>query len=72
VPCEPPFVQPHGTVKVTGMDVDFGWQTVQTIVVTVKPGGMYEGPLDHVGVGPTQVSVIVVVTGERPVEQRVS
>jgi hypothetical protein len=49
------------------MDADEGWQTVQTVVVTVKPGGME--PQD--GVGPTQVSVMVVVMGMSPVEQTV-
>jgi hypothetical protein len=62
-----PLVQLHGTVIVTSMEVDFGWQTVQTVVVTVNPGGMEP----HVGVAPTHVSVIVVVTGKRPVEQTV-
>jgi hypothetical protein len=60
-------VQSHGTVRVTSILVDFGWHTEHTVVVTVKPGG--SAPQE--GVGPTHVSVIVVVTGIRPVEQMV-
>lgn len=62
--------QSHGSVMVT--DTGFvGWapeQTVQSFTVTVKPGGRWLGPGVQVGVASVQLSVMVCVTGTRPVE----
>lgn len=41
---------------------------MQSFTVTVKPGGRWLGPGVQVGVASVQLSVMVCVTGTRPVE----
>ena len=57
--------QPHGSVMVTGTGVLS--QTVHSLTVTVKPLGIWLGPGVQVGVGSSQLSVTVYVTGTVPV-----
>ena len=68
----PSPVDSHGTVMVT---VGFISQTVQTVTVVVKPGGIYvvwPMPGFQDGVAPVQDSVIVYVADAIPVEHIVS